>query len=110
MHRSGHTHLHEDVRHKLAGGLVQDLWQQRLALVALHVDLDDDSVGGDLTEDLGGGGGHGGWPNHLVPAVHSAVQRLLGDQVGGPRHVLVLVLRKTGLNRYKSNCSTETSR
>ena len=75
MHQSGHTHLHEDVGHKLAGGLVQDLGQQRLALVALHVDLDDDGVGGDLAEDLGGGGGHGGRPDHLV---YSLKRRLSG--------------------------------
>ena len=87
------THLHEDIWDKLASGLVQYLRQQRLALMALHVDLDDNGVGLDTLEDLPGGGGHGGGPDHLVPLVLPGVQTLLGDQVGGASHVLVLGLK-----------------
>ena len=86
------AHLHEDVGDKLAGRLVQYLWEQRLALVSLHVNLDDHGVGLDAVEDFPGGGGHGGRPDHLVPLVLPGVQTLLGDQVGGAGHVLVLGL------------------
>lgn len=68
--------------------------------MTLHVNLDDHSVGLDTLKDLPGGGGHCGWAYHLLPLVFTSVEALLGDQVGGASHVLVLRLGEVD-GRYK---------
>ena len=73
--------------------------KQGFALVTLHVYLDDHGVCLDAIEDLPGGDGHSGGPYHLLPLLFPCVETLLGDQVCGARHVLVLRLGQRFMNQ-----------
>ena len=61
--------------------------------MSLYIYLNDDGAGLDVVKYVPGGDGHRWRANHLLPLVLPAVQLVLGDQVGGARHVLVLGLQ-----------------